>query len=335
MKPNGTVTAVLPGRLRHPICGSRGSRGSPWIGIHELRGGGEVESSAMSHSRRLRPPDVRRVYELVGECEEQWDDPAAWQAHLAWGVQRLVHGPLAFWAVTDDLTTQSLPRVLDGAGSSELDEGLNRFADDMNANVGVTRMPDYPAATRALRERERITWRRRDLVHDRDYFGCEPHRRWLEPLGVHSYISSLRRLPDGSASCLAVHRTGDDEAFGVRGRRLVQLLHAVIGPRVGTRLTTRRDHSRRGLTPRLGQTLDRLLAGNSERQAAIALGISPTTVHGYVMELYRHFGVGSRSELLAYFIHHQPRRLPDDPERQAVGIPIAAAVRRGGRGGSA
>lgn len=57
-----------------------------------------------------------------------------------------------------------------------------------------------------------------------------------------------------------------------------------------------------GLSPRLSQTLQRLLAGDSEKQIARHMGVSPHTVHVYVEALYRHFDVSSRGELLARFV---------------------------------
>jgi len=59
-----------------------------------------------------------------------------------------------------------------------------------------------------------------------------------------------------------------------------------------------------GLSPRHVQTLERLLAGDSEKQIAIRLQLSRNTVHVYVTALYRHFNVSSRGELLARFVRH-------------------------------
>lgn len=56
------------------------------------------------------------------------------------------------------------------------------------------------------------------------------------------------------------------------------------------------------LSPRLRQTLARLLEGKREKEVAGELGLSPTTVHDYVRALYRHFGVSSRAELSAHFL---------------------------------
>jgi len=56
------------------------------------------------------------------------------------------------------------------------------------------------------------------------------------------------------------------------------------------------------LPPRVGQTLELLLAGDSEKQIAAKLKLSPHTVHDYVKRVYRQFGVGTRAELLALWV---------------------------------
>jgi DNA-binding CsgD family transcriptional regulator len=53
------------------------------------------------------------------------------------------------------------------------------------------------------------------------------------------------------------------------------------------------------LSPRMRQTLERLLVGDSEKEIAARLGLSPHTVHVYVKTLYRRFNVSSRGELFA------------------------------------
>ena len=42
-----------------------------------------------------------------------------------------------------------------------------------------------------------------------------------------------------------------------------------------------------------------LLAGASEKEIARQLALSPHTVHGYVKDLYRHFGQHSRAALVS------------------------------------
>jgi DNA-binding CsgD family transcriptional regulator len=56
------------------------------------------------------------------------------------------------------------------------------------------------------------------------------------------------------------------------------------------------------LSPRMRETLNCLLTGDSEKQAAAKLGVSQHTVHVYVKQLYRKFDVNSRGELLAKWV---------------------------------
>jgi DNA-binding CsgD family transcriptional regulator len=59
----------------------------------------------------------------------------------------------------------------------------------------------------------------------------------------------------------------------------------------------------RHMSPRMRLTLTGLLRGDSEKEVAISLGISPHTVHIYVKSLYRMFEVSSKGELFARFIN--------------------------------
>jgi DNA-binding NarL/FixJ family response regulator len=65
-----------------------------------------------------------------------------------------------------------------------------------------------------------------------------------------------------------------------------------------------------GLSPRLQQALVALLAGESEKEVAQRLELSPTTAHQYIQQLYRHFGVQSRAQLLAQML----RRWTGEPQ---------------------
>jgi len=55
------------------------------------------------------------------------------------------------------------------------------------------------------------------------------------------------------------------------------------------------------LSPRQRNTLNRLLEGESEKEVAKEMGLSHHTVHIYVKQLYRYYGVRSRAELQSWF----------------------------------
>lgn len=62
---------------------------------------------------------------------------------------------------------------------------------------------------------------------------------------------------------------------------------------------------------RLRKVAGCLMAGDTEKQAAQKLGLSAHTVHGYIKDLYKAFGVNSRPELLI-------RLLQEDQEELAI-----------------
>ena len=60
-----------------------------------------------------------------------------------------------------------------------------------------------------------------------------------------------------------------------------------------------RPDQSRGLSKRMIDTLQHLLAGDSEKEVASKLGLSKHTVHIHVKNLYKRLGVCSRAELMA------------------------------------
>lgn len=56
------------------------------------------------------------------------------------------------------------------------------------------------------------------------------------------------------------------------------------------------------LAPRQRAVAEHLLTGKREKEIAVALGLSPRTVHKYVEQVFRIAGVNSRAELMARFM---------------------------------
>lgn len=55
----------------------------------------------------------------------------------------------------------------------------------------------------------------------------------------------------------------------------------------------------RGFSKRMIETLQFLLAGDSEKEVAAKLNLSPHTVHIHVKKLYKRLDVSTRAELMA------------------------------------
>lgn len=60
--------------------------------------------------------------------------------------------------------------------------------------------------------------------------------------------------------------------------------------------------TRKQLSPRMRQTLRRLLEGDQEKEIARHMKLSQNTVHVYVKSLYRRYNVNCRGELLSKFL---------------------------------
>ena len=99
---------------------------------------------------------------------------------------------------------------------------------------------------------------------------------------------------------------GADETWAVDGHEgdaLMRHLLADFCKTVGVRLSGPDNLGEELKLPtRLHQTLQGLIAGDSEKQIAFKLGISQHTVHVYVKQLYKRLKVSSRGELMAKFM---------------------------------
>ncbi len=93
-----------------------------------------------------------------------------------------------------------------------------------------------------------------------------------------------------------------DEADARDAVDFVHQAHREVAGLLSDGLVTALEDPLLKLPPQRHAVLTRLLAGDSEKQVAIALGISPHTAHQHTRDLYRDFRVSSRGELLARFI---------------------------------
>lgn len=111
--------------------------------------------------------------------------------------------------------------------------------------------------------------------------------------------------------CADFHATGPNRVT-VGVRRLgspfspadAALLRALLNSTAGQLLLADRRATRvdRRQSPRMRQVLAGLKDGRSEKEIAVDLRISRHTVHAYVKQLYRHYHVNSRGDLLRLWI---------------------------------
>ncbi len=267
-------------------------------------------------SNRLRLSEVRAVFRLVGECRDLGVDQAAWRGHLAAELGSLVGGQVGMVFESATPTNPAIPgRVFAAFAAGWPSARAQAIWTSFITECDYQQEPLFgliqPLALR------RGVCSRDQAVDDPTWFSSLFCNETLRQCGCDEVLISFHDMRDRQRrqSVISLYRPLGGGVFRRRDRRLVRLLHRELGRHFSTALATLSDPSPSDLTPRVRETLRCLLEGDSEKQAAARLGVSTLTVHDYVKALYRHFGVTSRPELLAYFLRRSGLRLPepDDP----------------------
>lgn len=258
----------------------------------------------MAKADTLRVGDVHGAHRLIGECRDLGSDPALWQPRMMQGLSRLFG---------DAPATGGEGRV-DASGAiaplTYFDHGFD--AADHRTYLGYMQNggPMLDPFVRALhRTRGNLVARtRKDVVSDAVYRRASVVERYLRPGRVHHRLASILATTDDTVCLLHLHRAPGERDFSSRERTLLEYVHRELGPLVGRALVSATEASPVTLPRRLRQTLACLVEGDSEKQVAAHLGVSPATVHQYVTALYRRFGVNSRGQLLAHVMKRMALR---------------------------
>ena len=118
---------------------------------------------------------------------------------------------------------------------------------------------------------------------------------------IGAIILSQRPMVGGGVSGIAVYRAVGEPQFDEREAKIT---HIILSEVPWLHFTAFPDEASREITrlyPRHRTVLNLLGDGWSRKKIAVHLGISENTVHGYVKDIFKHFGVHSQAELLARF----------------------------------
>jgi DNA-binding CsgD family transcriptional regulator len=254
----------------------------------------------MSKSQRIRLRDIRSVYRLIGECRDLSADARQWYTHAMDGLRRLVGAQVVTTGETQGWSTGRpyAPLILDlgWSGEAERYRWQQWFEEcELESDLVLARL--------CRLGRVNVTRYRRQLVSDREWYTSLNYNEYRRISRVDDCLLASYFFPDGDGNlAFSLHRPPGDPAFGEWERRLVHWFLHELGPLVGPTLRSMREPPACELPPRLQQTLECLLDGDSEKQVALRLGLSRQTVHDYVKALYRRFGVCSRAELLSRYL---------------------------------
>lgn len=195
------------------------------------------------------------------------------------------------------------------------------------------RPEDNPFTVGMFAQQGRLPVRyRRQIVDDETWYTSELFQL-LRTIELDDMLGSYFVDHHSHLHIIGIVRDLGQSPFGERERRLLLLQQRELMPLMGNVLANFDRPTVADMAPRLRQTLLCLLQGKSEKQAAIRMGISPATVHEYVKQLHRHFGVSSRGELLSRSIglFSVLATLEDEWEKHYTEVPETAV---GGRGHS-
>jgi DNA-binding CsgD family transcriptional regulator len=258
----------------------------------------------MSKSAHLQIEDVRAIVRLVGECRDLGDDPAAWERHLHQTVARLIG---ALQVTAGDMTGRwSRPAYVRPLLCWGWDNGISQdawrgwtaaFKDDPTFSQGCMRYMER------FRQEDGLAHTRTDLLSDREY-ESSAESECYRLIGVGHMMGCMRMLPGAGDQfrALCLWRAPGERDFSRRERVLLREVQAAIVPLIGGPLARPGEPSPAELAPRVRQVLRGLLHGDGDKQIAARLGLTRYTVNQYVKALFRHFGVQSRTELLARWV---------------------------------
>jgi DNA-binding CsgD family transcriptional regulator len=254
----------------------------------------------MGNSSSVRGTDIRAAMRLVGECRDFGRDPTAWRLHAFKGLHGLIgacaaNGGEMYWPGRQGPIQSILP--VETGSFTERERGL--YYEYMK-----THGPNHPVVYETFKKMKGpISSSIRTHQIDRDLWERSNFQAMFVECGIGYNMVSLFELEGASTmNVIALHRQVGERDFNLRERNLLHLVHDELSRLIGPVLKVAGVTKPKRLPPRVQQTLDYLLQGDSEKQVALRLGLSRATVHQYVTDLYRRFGVHTRAELLAKFV---------------------------------
>jgi DNA-binding CsgD family transcriptional regulator len=261
----------------------------------------------MPKSMHIAHAHLQAISRLLGECRELGDDAVVWRQHFYAGLGRLLGAELVLSGEVGGClsgqyrmhggTAWGFERGFDLRGYEALGQAF--AVDPCQSEMWTLQM-------------EAI----RDNPHKGFVLGGEstfPEQQWRRTydyqvicrnMGVDRNIHSMQRIAAGHESydSIALCRPPGESSFDEREAALLGWAHQETARLVGGALAGWADPSPSALAPRPRQVLHCLLEGDSDKQIAARLQLSPHTVNQYTKQIYRHFHVSGRTELLSRWI---------------------------------
>lgn len=249
----------------------------------------------------LSVSDAREVALLLTSAQEAHTRFAERLDHILHGLIRLLDLKLATGGRMRVPTGNSpTPEVLEGrqVGQMSPDEqaALMEFFANMPAAGDLHLQRCVP-----LMNGQPLAVLRSDVVTDDEWYASEQVQKYRRRGGVDDQMLTAVFSPDPTIYyAFGLHRAWGKPLFSERDRAVALLAMTSMDWLFdGLRAELHGQELLAGVSPRLLHTLAALLRGDSEKQAARRLGVSPHTVHEYVKRLHKQLNARSRGELMS------------------------------------
>jgi DNA-binding CsgD family transcriptional regulator len=242
--------------------------------------------------------DVQAILRLVGGAAELWYEPTLQRQFTLDSLCRLLSAQVAVCFTVGDVLTDGETPCSQFTHIGLDDHGVKLFEEYLR--TGTPSDPVFEVLS-AVQGRV-ITFARREAVADEDWYRSPHYQQIRQPLGLGPslYIKIVARSIERETLVMLFRRHGEP-AFTERDAYLTDLcLSEMAWP--FTLEMSYTDPRVESLQPRLKKVMKLLLEGDSEKQVAYKLKLSPHTVHEYVKDLYAQLEVSSRGELLAHYV---------------------------------
>ena len=266
-----------------------------------------MDTTVQDQGRLLAERDVRAMVRLVADAAVARGTLAERKSQLMAGLCELVEGDAWVWMISRDYRPGGTPVAVAFNYGGMTPQQLALILEAQQDPKAPP--PENDTLIQLAAEHERFTFRRQDQIADGDWYG-HPGFAWRRRVGLDHFIFSVRRVGRGGLhSGVGVHRRLGREPFDERQRAIVDVVLSEVGWLHHAGLPGE-DDAVPQLPPRHRAVLGLLLHGLARKEIAAQLHLSEHTVHGYTKQVYRHFGVRSRTELFARFMGGQTRPLP-------------------------
>jgi DNA-binding CsgD family transcriptional regulator len=148
-----------------------------------------------------------------------------------------------------------------------------------------------------------VTFARGQLLDDDTWYRCDDYQMAGRLSGTDAIMHSFLSIGGQDFYDGIVFLRGEGQRqFDAREVALTSLAHQEAVRLIGGPLARFEEPHPSQLTPRVRHVLGCLLEGEADKQIAARLGLSTHTVNQYTKQIFRHFGITSRTALLARWV---------------------------------